>query len=133
MQRNRFCKHITNKVIIFQKNGFTLLEVLISLVIVIIITTAVLSTVLFLQSQPIINEIRLKAMHQLLNAMSLSLVNKDQSYPIAKTLTITLSNGKQVPINLLIKEENKNSIIEGDVTWNYAGESGSAVASILKE
>ena len=116
-----------------QKKGFGLLEVLVSLVIVMIISAIVLSTVLFIQRQPIINEIRLKAMNHLLNTMTSVLVSNNQSYPINRTFPIQLSNGEQLPIKIFVSKQSGSAVIKGEATWTFGKNKGKVDAALLKE
>ncbi len=111
--------------------GFSLIEVLISLLIVIVVVMSIFSTLFFIQRQAVISELRQKAMEKLSDTMSLLSVEGYSDNNTARKIRLNLSNGQPATITLWINFNSLNSTVNNRVIWNYGGSSGECSAVMV--
>ena len=115
--------------------GFSLLEVLVALVIATIVISASLSTIVFLQRESVVGNLRIKSSEYLLNLDSLAFISDNVSGKESVPCKINLSNGQTVKCRLSTNPtftQNGAVGVNGEVEWTYGrlrGETSSAFYS----
>lgn len=117
---------------LIDNSGFSLLEVLLSLLIIAILTASIFSTIFFIQQQTVISELRQKAKRRLSDITSLLLVKGIPDKPVTKELKVELPNGKSVAVSIQINPDSSTSSVNNRVVWNYSGSSGVCTSVIVK-